>query len=159
MGHEKMKTAIIIGVVFSVCVLVGCGRKTEPQVHREIVRAALLRLLSRPSGAFVIIEAAPSGKFVQVAGSKGEPLLLDLPSQTLSPEEKIKAKAVFTDLGYPGPEAYQTQDYPGGPPAGEQVSYIVKFEQDVDKATELVLAVLHRVYGLDENSKLKLTEE
>ena len=154
-----MKIAIVITVIAALCVVVGCTRKSKPEPHSAVVRAALVRLLSRPSGAFVIIEDARSGKFVQFAGSKEEPLLLDLPSQTLSPDEMTKAKAVFSDLGYPGPETYETQEFPGGPPAGEETSFMVKFEQDVDKATELAVAILHRVYGLDENAKLKLTEE
>ena len=138
-------------------------RKARPASHSETVRAALNRLLTRvilrPSGGFVIIEDAQSGKFVQFAGSEEEPLLLDLPSQTLSPDEMAKAKALFAELGYAGPESYQVQESPGGPDDSEQTSFSVKFRQDVDKATELAVAILHRVYGLDGNAKLKLTEE
>ena len=65
-------------------------------MHLVTVREALSRLLTRPSGAFVIIEEPRSGKFVQFAGSKDEPLLLDLPSQTLSPDEMAKSVAPLT---------------------------------------------------------------
>lgn len=154
-----MKIVIIIAVAITVCLVLGYTRQTKPKSHREVVRAALNRLLSRPSGAFVIFQDAQSGKFVQFRGSIEEPLLLDLPSQTLSPDEMTKAKTLFSELGYPWPETFQLYDYPGGPPAGEQTSFQVKFEQDVDKATELSVAVLHRVYEFNENMKLKLTEE
>jgi hypothetical protein len=156
---KNMQITIVIAVVLVMCLVVGCAQNAKSESHSAVVRAALVRLLSRPSGAFVIIEDARTGKFVQFAGSKEGTLLLDLPSQTLSPDEMTKAKAVFADLGYPGPETYEAQKFPGGPPAGEQTSFIVKFGKDVDKATALAVAILDRVYALDENAKLKLTEE
>lgn len=154
-----MKITIVIAMVIAVCVVVGCARKPQAESHSDVIRAALVRLLSRPSGAFLIVEDVRSSKFVQFAGSKEEPLLLDLPSQTLSPDEMTKAKVVFSDLGYSGPETHETREFPGGPPAGEQTSFMVKFERDIDKATALAVAILDLVYGLDENAKLKLTEE
>ncbi len=155
----------VVGIVVVVVLVIGSRTSkrssTGPYIgsNREVVRAALVRLITRPLGSFVIIEDVQSGKFVQFAGSNEEPLLLDLPSQTLSPEEMKKATAVFLEMGYAGPETYQTQAFPGGPPSGEQTSFTVKFERDVDKATELGVAILHRVYGLDENARLELTEE
>ena len=159
LGHDKMKMLVIIAVVIVVGIPLGCDRETQGQSHSATVRNALTRLLTRPSGAFVIIAEPQSGKFVQFAGSEDEPLLLDLPLQTLSPDEMMRVKAVFAELGYSGPETYQTEEYPGGPPAGEQTSMNVKFGTDVDKAAELAVAVLHRVYGLDAHTKLRLTEE
>lgn len=154
-----MKMTLLIAVIFVLGLLIACARKGKPESHEKLVRASLERLLSRPRGAFTIIEETMSGKFVQFAGSKEEPLLLDLPSPTLSSKEMEKAKSVFAELGYSGPETHQTQEYPGGPTAGEVTTFMVKFDQDVDKATELVLAILHRVYGFDENAKLKFKEE
>ncbi len=154
-----MKLFVTIAVVIVVGITFGCARQRQQQAHSEMVREALTRLLTRPPGAFVIIEEPRSGKFVQFAGSKNEPLLLDLPFQTLSSEEITKAKALFIELGYLGPQTYQVQESPGGPPAGEQTSFNVKFGNNVDKATELAVTVLHRVYGFGEDTKLKLTEE
>ena len=57
-------------------------------------------MLDRPEGAFLIVEESESGRFVQFVGSRDESLLLDLPLQTLSPEEMTKARAVFAELGY-----------------------------------------------------------
>ena len=143
-----MRGLAIIAMFMVVFLAIGCSRQEKHTLNAEIIREALIRLLSRPSGAFVIIEEPKSGKFVQFAGSEKEPLLLDLPSQTLTQDEMKKAIAVFSELGYPGPETFPVQEHPGGPPAGEQTSFVVTFGKDVDKATELAVAVLHRVYGL-----------
>ena len=145
---------VLIAVVIVVGNSLGCDRQTQDQSHLATVRDSLTRLLTRPLGAFVIIEEPQSGKFVQFAGSKDEPLLLDLPSQALSPDEMTKVKSVFAELGYPDPETYETAWYPG-----ELPNILVRFGTDVDKAAEAAVAVLHRVYGLDEHTKLKLTEE
>lgn len=153
------KVFVIFAVVMVFFLDIGCSRQEQHLLHADIIRGALTRLLTRPSGAFVIIEEPNSGKFIQFAGSEKEPLLLDLPSQTLTQDEMKKAVAVFSELGHQGPETYQTQDYPGGPPAGEQMSFVVTFGKDVDKATELAVAVLQRVYGFKEGTSLKLTEE
>ena len=149
-----MKVFVIIALVIVVGILLGCDRQTQEQSHLATVRDALTRLLTRPVGAFVIIKEPQTGKFVQFAGSKDEPLLLDLPS--LSPDEIARVKALCAELGYPDPETYETPEYPGGPPSDE---LMLKFGTDVDKAAEAAVAVLHQVYGFDEQTKLKLTEE
>jgi hypothetical protein len=154
-----IRVFVIIAAIIIVANTFGCTRRMQEPSHSEAVRDALIRLLTRPSGAFLIIEEPQSGKFIQFAGSRDELLLLDLPSQTLSPDEMMKARAVFAELGYPGPETYQTQEYPGGPPTGEQTSFNVNFGTDIYKAVELTVAVLQRVYSLDENAPLQLTEE
>ena len=107
----------------------------------------------------MIIEEPKSGKFIQFAGSVDEPLLLDLPTQTLSTTELDKAKRVFTQFGYSGPQKYQLQEYPGGPPVGEQTSFMAKFGSDVDLATRFSVAVLYQIYELNDSTQLKLTEE
>ena len=56
-------------------------------------------------------------------------------------------------------QAYQIQEYHGGPLEVAQTSFNVEFGTDVDKAAEPAVAVLHRVYGHNDNTKLKLTEE
>ena len=154
-----MKTLTLLAVLVVVGTSLGCSREAAPQSHADVIRDALKRLLKRPAGAILIIEEPRSKKFVQFAGSRDEPLLLDLPAEPLSPEELRKAKALFAEMGYPGPETYQVLESPGGPPAGKQTSFHVKFGTDVDKATELAVAVLHRVYGFGEDVELKLTEE
>jgi len=157
-----MKLTIVILVVVTLCVMtyvVSRSRRQPSRPHKELIREALTNLRKRPTGAFVIIEEPKSGKFIQFSGSIDEPLLLDLPAQALSPDELNKAKRVFKEFGYSGPETYQLQEYPGGPPAGEQTSFMVKFGSDIDRATQFSVVVLYQVYGLDESTRLKLTED
>ena len=157
-----MKLTIIISVLATLCIIAyaaSCSPRQPSKPHEELIREALANLLKRPSGAFVIIEEPKSGKFIQFAGSVDEPILLDLPAQVLSPDEMDKAKRVFTEFGYSGPETYQLQEYPGGPPAGEQTSFMVKFGSDVDQATQFSVAVLYQIFGLNDSTRLKLTEE
>ncbi len=146
-----MRVFVIIAAITLVANIFGCSRQTQSKSHSDTVRNALTRLLTQPLGAFVIIEEPLSGKFVQFGGSKDEPLWLDLPSQTLSPDEMTRAKAVFAEFGYAGAEVDHD-------PAGQDTNFIVKFGTDVDKATELAVAVLHRVYKFGDDTKLKLTE-
>lgn len=157
-----MKLTIVISAVVIVCIMVygvSCSQSQPSKSHEQLIRDALTHLLNRPSGAFVIIEEPKSGKFIQFAGSVDEPLLLDLPVKTLSPDEMDKAKKVFAEFGYTGPETYQLQEYPGGPQAGEHTSFMVKFGSDIDRAAQFTVVVLHQIYRLDDSSRLKLTEE
>lgn len=127
--------------------------------HFDTIKAAIVRMLERPEGAFLIVEEPDSGKFVQFVGSRDEPLLLDLPLQTLSPEEATKARAVFVELGYPDAIPAQGDPDAGDPANSQWQSATVSFGDDVDGAAKLAVAVLHDVYGFDETVKLELTEE
>ncbi len=95
---------------FCCCISDRCHSAVEPKrIQRkksEIIRTALVRLLKRPYGAFVIIEDPSTGKYIQFSGSSEEPLFFDLPQQTLTLEEFEKARNLFSELGYPGPETY-----------------------------------------------------
>ena len=139
-----MKISAIILIILCLgvsAILVGCLRHQPSKSHSEIVHGALISLLKRPAEAFVIFEEPKSGKFVQFAGSIEEPLLLDLPIQTLSPAEIEKAKTIFGEMGYSGPEIKKGlmkigQNYKGvtgiktfdeyGDVTGQFVPYIVK---------------------------------
>ena len=154
-----MNLGIAVACVVAIGLGAGCAKNAPSESHAKTIRAALTRLLERPYGAFTIVEHVPSGKFVQFAGSEDAPLLLDLPLQALSAAELDRAKAVFAAFGHPGPVTLQAEQYPGGPPAGEQTGFMVEFGTDVEAATELAVAVLHRIYGLGEDAKLTLTEE
>jgi hypothetical protein len=65
-----------------------------------------------------------------------------------------RAKRIFTEFGYSGPETFQLQEYPGGSPVGDQTSFMVKFGSDVDSATQFSVVVLHQIYGLDNSTRL-----
>ena len=77
--------------------------------HAEPIREALSGLLGRLQGAFLILEEPDSGKFVQFAGSREEPLMLDLPCQALSEKEAENARVFFEEHGVPEPQAYAAQ--------------------------------------------------
>ncbi len=147
--------ALILGVVV---VAAACAQRSQvpspkdPVFHRpayqDQVRSALVRLLERPSedGGFVVIADPDSGRFVQFSGSQ-DFVEVDLPHQTLSAEDMVKTKAVFSALGYAGPKTY-----------GEQTTFQENFGKDVNKATELAVAILQQVYALEDHTVLKLTE-
>lgn len=149
----------IVALVMAVCMTAGCKEQMPSQTHFDTIKAALTRLLERPEGAFLIVEESESGRFVQFAGSRDEPLMLDLPLQTLAAEEVTKAKAVFAELGYPGAIPAPGDSDAGAAAGGAWQSATVPFDDDVDGAAKLAVAVLHRVYGFDETAKLELTEE
>jgi hypothetical protein len=125
----------------------------------EAIRNALIRLLERPSGAYLIIQEPKTGKFVQFSGSSEEPLYLDLPIQTLSTEEFGTAEKLFKALDLPGPETYQLYEYPGGPPASMQTSFNVTFGRDTKNAMALTVGIFQLVYGVDSFAQLIFTEE
>jgi hypothetical protein len=116
-------------------------------------------LQKRNRDAFVIFEEKSSGKFVQFAGSANEGLLLDLPSQTLAKEEMERAKALFRELGIPGPETYEMYtDKARKTVAGMQTSFQMDFGRDVVRAAQVVLAIFERVYRFLPDFHLVLTE-
>jgi hypothetical protein len=112
------------------------------------IRRALDSLLAQPddTGAFVIIEDAASQKFVQIAGSRERPLLLDLPAQTLSEVEFYRAVAFFKRRGVVGQE-HELLDTPGGRPVTEQFTFQLQLES-VSAAIEVVDALFVEVYRL-----------
>jgi len=125
--------------------------------NHDRIHAALRDLLTRKRGAFVIIEEQQSGKFVQFAGSTEKPLLLDLPTQTLSQAEKERAKKLFVSLGGAGLEEWEVTDLSGAP-AGTQAGFQMEFGRDPDAATAVALRVLKEVYGFPENVQLVITD-
>ena len=142
---------IIIVIVLTLVVVVvaaACAQRSQAPSHQDQIQGALVRLLEDPDGGFVIIAVPHSGKFLQFAANAGSGLLLDLPQQTLSQDEMEKAKAVFSARGYPGPETHDGQ-----------TSFQKNFGKGVDKATELAVAVIQQVYGLQDHSTLQITEQ
>ncbi len=70
-------------------------RKTEgTRIKRHLVK-----LLKRKGRPFLVITDSATGKFVQFAGSKTEPLLLDLPTAQILSDEEMKAAVEL--LGQP----------------------------------------------------------
>ncbi len=85
--------------------------------------------------------------------------MLDLPIYGLSKDEMARAVQVFKKYGKSKPETYQVQESPGGQSAGEMSSFQVNMEKNTDKATDLTVEILHKVFKLKKNSKLVQKEE
>lgn len=125
--------------------------------HRAI-ESALSRLLVRTEGnAFVIIEHRASGKFVQFAGSKSEPLLLDLPRQALNNAELERAIVLVRGLGA-DLEKWPMLDRPSGEVVGTESGFQLKLGQDTKQAADLALRIFAEVFQLPRDSPLSLEE-
>ncbi len=127
------------------------------QKNARRIRNALARLLKRPYGAYLIIEEPSFGKYVQFTGSFDEPLIFDLQRQNLTLDEFDHARQLFQELGYPGPQTFEIADS-GTRTVTTQTSFIVPFGDDIERATSLSLEVFEKVYGIDREKLLKLTE-
>lgn len=126
--------------------------------NRAKITDALNNLLTcNRDDAFVIIEALPSKKFVQFAGSQREELCLDLPAQTLSETEFYRAVKLFQDIGVSGTE-YPLLDQPGGQVVGHQFSFN-KIFYSVTEATEIVEKIFSVVYLFPTDGDLNIIEE
>lgn len=122
----------------------------------KIAEALSSLLVRRNDDAFVIIEHPETQKFVQFAGSATEPLLLDLPSQTLSEEEFYKAVQLFQKMGIIGDE-HDVLDQPGGQVVGQQFSFNATFRSVAD-AAKTVEDIFTTVYGFPTDCDLEITE-
>ncbi len=126
--------------------------------NRREIESALSRLLTRTSDdAFVIFEHEDSGKFVQFAGSASEPLLLDLPRQTLDNAELERATILFRSLGV-SLEEWPLLDKPGGQVAGTQSGFQVELGQDIEKAADLALRIFSEVFRISIDAPLVVEE-
>jgi hypothetical protein len=116
-----LKFVRVCAILLVAWVLAGCSRddppekkrsskdRSEQKVVKAQIRAALIRLLERKIEVmpgepglppfehrpFVVFEDAGSKKFVQFSGSIEEPLVFDLPSQTLNVDERIRADEMW----------------------------------------------------------------
>jgi hypothetical protein len=113
--------------------------------RKTSIEGGLERLLRREPGAFVIFEEARAGKFVQFAGSRSEPLLLDLPLQALSPNEL--------------PRAFRLLAAYGALPPGEGEGFNLELGSDVARAAEIARRIFQEVYLLSADFDLKVTED
>ncbi|MHC4180737.1 MAG: TY-Chap domain-containing protein [Planctomycetota bacterium] len=126
--------------------------------NQDRISTALADLLNRSSDdAFVIIEEKRTGKFVQFAGSTDGPLLLDLPTQTLTQAEQDRAQELFVSLGTPGLEKWAVTDHTGAP-AGTQAGFQMEFGRDPDAAAAVAMRVFHEVYRFPDVVELVITQ-
>ncbi len=160
MGMVTVLTALFMVTVIVLTVAAAFSLWFQNASHRDnsdLIREALSLLLQHPAGSYLIIEEPATGKFVQFSGSTEEPLFFDLPQQTLSQDEFEKARDLFSELGYPGPETFELFESSDGPSAGSQTSFLVTFGDDIEKATELAIAVFESVFEMNSAVQLKLT--
>jgi hypothetical protein len=125
--------------------------------NREIIVAKLTALLARSNeDAFVVFEHASSGKFVQFAGSTSEPLLLDLPSQTLCKVEFDRAVAFFRRVGVAG-EEHEVLDEPGGSVVGRRFSFTYS-PGTVEEAADVAVGVFREIFDFADGFEMVVRE-
>ncbi len=114
--------------------------KAEPRIT-----SSLQSLLQRSGDdeAWIIIQEEATSKFVQFAGLDGGVLLLDLPVQTLSPEEHVRAQQLL--LGLAGS-------------AETEFGFEMKISHDTEKAAGVAIRVLREVYLFEDDVELTLIE-
>jgi hypothetical protein len=128
----------------------------DPTEHPADVIAE--HLLGNRLSPFVVIRDRTTGKFVQFAGHKSEPLVLDLPLEALTAQEKKRARAFFSQYGVHVPEVGQLFDISTGEPIETIRSYKVSFGRAIDLAVQFALEVFRIVYRLPSNLELILDE-
>jgi len=146
---------LLLGIAFSLWLIK--PRDAAARNARQI-RDALQRLLQRPFGAYVIIEDPEFGKFVQISGSRDEPLTFDLPCQYLTMAEHDRACELFSAYNDSRPETFPVQDATGSGPPATQTSFMVSFGRDTEHAAQLVTMVFAAVYNQNRQVLLKILE-
>ncbi len=146
---------LLLAVAFSLWLIK--PRDAAARNARE-VRAALHRLLQRPFGAYVIIEEPAFGKFVQISGSRNEPLTFDLPCQYLTMAEYDRACELFFAYNDSRAETFPVQDATGSGTPSPQTSFMVHFGRDIEHAAQLVTMVFAAVYNQNRQVSLKILE-
>ncbi len=138
----------------------GIPAESADGIHLKEIAQALNRMLQRANeDAFVIFEERSNRKFVQFAGSANSPLLLDLPSQTLSPQEMQRAVALFSSFGSVGPDIHNLYTDPTCKViADQQVSFNLDLGKDIQLAAHIALTVFQQVYRCPTDFQLVIAE-
>jgi len=159
--HPAQAAGNAIRLCFWSLFLFGCGQEsssTRPLGAAAEIHDAFGWLLRQEGNeAFVVIEEPRSGKFVQFAGSREAPLLLDLPGQTLDPSEMDRARVLFHKLGVEGPEEWDVHDPLTGKVAGKQVGFQMKLGRDPRRAADIASRVFQEVYCFSADIKLHVS--
>ena len=125
--------------------------------NRKKIHAAISALLTRDNeDAFVIFEHVKTGKFVQFAGAVNGVFMLDLPSETLSEDEFLKATQYFKALGIEVLE-YDAFELDGDRVVGKNITFNQDF-RSVPEATQAVLDIFDQVYGFADDCDISITE-
>lgn len=157
-----MLALAFFGIMF-VTVIIVCLTLSRPRSrarhNKQRLGQTLTRLLRKPRGSYIIIEALGSGKYLQVSGSIAEPIIFDLPCQSLTLDEYDRAGTLFKRCGYPGPETFTIYS-PSGGLCGTQTSFLVTWSRDnMAQLQELILQVFSQIYQVDDSSVLHIIEQ
>jgi hypothetical protein len=138
----------------------GIPAESADGIHLNEIAQALNRMLHRTNeDAFVIFEERTNRRFVQFAGSTNSSLLLDLPSQTLSPQEMQRAIVLFSSFGAVGPDIHSTYtDTTSKIVASQQVSFNLDLGKDVQLAAHIALTVFQQIYRCPTDFQLVIAE-
>lgn len=124
----------------------------------ETIRSSLNKLAQSDSdNAFVVFSDKQTGRFLQFAGSRQQNLLLDLPTQMLSPDEFETAQAVFKEYGT-DLEASPLLDKPGGEVVDAHFGFNLSFGKEVDAAARVAHYIMLTVFELKDNFELSVEE-
>ena len=118
---------------------------------------ALVRLMNNPDGEFVIASDSLSNKFIQFSGSSKKSLIVDLPIQTLSPDEIKRAARLFSEYGV-NHERWAVLDEPDGGKVGIQAGFNLKVGRDIKKAVVIAMKVFSEVYKFSDDFNLDIEE-
>lgn len=123
-------------------------------------RAMAASILGESYNPFVVFSDRRTGKFVQFAGDQSQPLLLDFPLQSLSPDEAQRAASLFAKLGVNRPTESQLYSYPSAQPSMVSRSYQLNFVEDTEAAVSTTLDLFTFVFRIPEDGlELEMEEE
>jgi len=124
------------------------------------LRTALSRLIDNPYGSYLIVEDPEFGKHLQVSGSINEPIVFDLPCNTLTLDEYDRACELFNALGHNGPETFEISTPFSNVPADTQSSFLMTFSRsNLGTLEQLALTVFAHVYQTDQRISLNIIEQ
>ena len=132
----------------------------EKEEFKKQVKKSLKELLLRTnSDCFVIFREPKTGKYCQFATDKNG-LFFDLPFLPLSKAEIKRAEVVLAQHGIPKAVYCCMYDSSGEDQKEEEgwKAFQKKLGNDVDAATEIVIAVFIEVYQFDPNTKFEIEE-
>jgi len=84
-----------------------------------------------------------------------EPLLLDLPTQTLGENELKRAMSLFQEIAV-DLEQWEVLDHPNGIAVGSQSGFQASFGSDADEAARMAARIFDEVYGLPVDFDLRI---
>ncbi|MBN1956852.1 MAG: hypothetical protein JXQ81_12670 [Desulfuromonadales bacterium] len=158
-----MLALAFFGIMF-ITVIIVCLTLSRPRSrvrhNNQRLGQTLTRLLGKPRGSYIIIEAPDSGKYLQVSGSIAEPIIFDLPCQSLTLDEYDRADTLFKRCGYPGPETFTIYSPSTGRHCGTQTSFLLTWSREnMVQLQELILQVFSQIYQVDDSSVLHIIEQ